>query len=645
MTVDAHQEKLSFQTEVKQLLQLVVHSLYSNKEIFLRELISNASDAADKLRFEALSDPALYEANPDLAIHVAVDKNARTITIRDNGIGMSREEVIDNLGTIAKSGTREFLAKLTGDSKKDAHLIGQFGVGFYSAFIVAGKVTVITRRAGLTAEHGVRWESSGDGEYIIANMEKATRGTDIVLHLKEGEDEFLTEWRLRSIITKYSDHINIPILMPKLSDAEEGKEENKKDKAAQEWETVNKATALWTLPKASITQEQYKEFYKHISHDFAEPLLWAHNKVEGESIDYISVLFVPAHAPMDLWHRDKPHGLKLYVQRVFIMDHVEQFMPYYLRFIRGIIDTSVLPLNISREILQDHPAVAKLRSALTKRVLDLLEKLANEDAEKYSKFWEQFGNVLKEGPAEDFANREKIAKLLRFSSTHADVMQQTVSLEDYVKRMRPEQKKIYYITAETFNAAKSSPQLEIFRKNNIEVLLLNDRIDEWLIGHLSEFAGKSFQSAAKGDLELDELTDNKSEKEQQQAQDKKLAETFGIFIGKVKALLGSQVKDVRLSHRLTFSPACLVRDASALGPQMERLLKAAGQPVEEAKPILELNPEHTLVKRLQAEHDESQLKIWAQILLDQAILSEGGQLQDPAAFVQRINQLWAEMLS
>ncbi|OGT53243.1 MAG: molecular chaperone HtpG [Gammaproteobacteria bacterium RIFCSPHIGHO2_12_FULL_42_13] len=642
MTIDAHQEKLSFQTEVKQLLQLVVHSLYSNKEIFLRELVSNASDAADKLRFEALSDPALYETDPTLSIRVTVDNHARTITISDNGIGMSREEVIDNLGTIAKSGTREFLAKLTGDSKKDAHLIGQFGVGFYSAFIVAEKVTVITRRAGLTPEHGVRWESSGDGEYIIANVQKSVRGTEVTLHLKTGEDDFLSDWRLRNIITKYSDHINIPIMMPKMVALEE-KEQSKP--AELEWETVNRATALWTLPKTSITDEQYKEFYKHLSHDIDDPLLWSHNKVEGDSIDYTSMLFIPSHAPQDLWHRDRQYGLKLYVQRVFIMDHVEQFMPFYLRFIRGIIDTNALPLNISREILQDHPAMTRLRSALTKRVLDLLEKLATDDKDKYAKFWEQFGNVLKEGPAEDFVNRAKIAKLLRFSSTHTDSIQQTITLDDYVNRMKSDQKKIYYITAETFNAAKSSPQLEIFRKNNIEVLLLHDRIDEWLVGHLGEFENKSFQSAAKGNLELEEVAETAAEKEKQQVQDEKLAQTFGSLITKIKTVLGSQVKDVRLSHRLTSSPVCLVRDESALGPQMERLLKAAGQSVEEAKPILELNPDHKLIQRLQAETDESQLETWVQILLDQAVLSEGGQLPDPAAFVQRVNQLWMGMLN
>lgn len=640
MTVSPQQETLSFQAEVKQLLHLVVHSLYSNKEIFLRELISNASDAADKLRFEALSDPALFETDPDLKVKVSFDKEAKTITISDNGIGMSRDEVITNLGTIAKSGTRDFLAQLTGDQKKDSHLIGQFGVGFYSAFIVADKVTVKTRRAGYTAEHGVLWESQGGGDYIINNIEKATRGTEIVLHLKSDEDEFLNDWRLRSTIVKYSDHINLPIMMHKV----EGVNETEKT-VTPEWETVNRATALWVLPKNTIKDDQYIELYKQLSHDFEAPLLWSHNQVEGGNLDYISLLYLPMRAPMDLWNRDRQHGLKLYVQRVFIMDQVEQFMPLYLRFIRGIVDTNALPLNISREILQDNPVIPKLRAALVKRALDMLEKLATDDAEKYTKFWGEFGNVLKEGPAEDFANRARIAKLLRFSSTHTDVATQTVSFEDYVKRMKSNQKKIYYITAENFNAAKSSPQLEVFRKNNIEVILLSDRIDEWLVGHLSEFEGKPLQSVARGDVDLDEVITEQSEKEkeQQQQKDTELKTEFDAVITRIKTILGQQVKDVRLSHRLTSSPACLVTDEQDMGIQLQRLLKAAGQDVAEVKPIFELNPEHQLVAKLKLEQNSERFSDMTQILFEQAVLAEGGQLKDPAAFVQRMNKLLLEL--
>lgn len=635
MVLDAHQEKLSFQAEVKQLLQIVVHSLYSNKEIFLRELVSNASDATDKLRFEALSDPALYESESNLAIRVTFDPKARTITVSDNGIGMSRDEVVENLGTIAKSGTREFLSRITGDQKKDSHLIGQFGVGFYSSFIIADKVTVLTRRAGLGAAHGVCWESTGDGEYTVANVEKQSRGTDIILHLKEGDDEFLNEWRLRNIVTKYSDHLNIPILMLKHTD--DGKE-------TTEWETVNRATALWTLPKSSITDDQYKEFYKHISHDFEDPLAWTHNKIEGGNIEYTSLLYIPAHAPFDLWQRDTQYGLKLYVQRVFIMDQVGQFMPHFLRFVRGVLDTTSLPLNISREILQDHASIPKLRSALVRHVLDLLDRLAKDEPEKYAIFWKEFGTVLKEGPAEDFTNRERIGKLLRFSTTHENSSEQTVSLDDYVKRMKPNQKKIYYITAENVNAAKYSPHLEIFNKNNIEVLLLTDRIDEWVVGHLPEFEGKAFQSVAKGDLELDELiTKDEATKKQEEEKEHEQQKEFDGLLKKIQTILDAQIKEVRLSHRLTTSPACLVRDQNALGPQMERLLKAAGQPVDAAKPILELNPEHLIVRKLHEGLDEERLKEWTHILYDQALLAEGSALSDPAAFVQRINALWIEM--
>ncbi len=634
MTIDARQEKLSFQAEVKQLLHLVVHSLYSNKEIFLRELISNASDATDKLRFEALSDPALYESQPNLAIRVSFDKEARTITISDDGIGMSRDEVVANLGTIAKSGTREFLAQLTGDQKKDSHLIGQFGVGFYSSFIVSDKVTVLTRRAGLGAEHGVSWTSAGDGEYTIENVEKATRGTDIILHLKADEDELLNDWRLRSIITKYSDHINIPILMQK---------RNEEEGATDEWETVNRATALWTLSKSAITDEQYKEFYKHVAHDFEDPLIWTHHKVEGASVDYTTLLYIPGHAPFDLWQRERSQGLKLYVQRVFIMDDAEQFVPQYLRFVRGVLDTTALPLNISREILQDHPVIPKLRSAIVRHVLDLLERMAKEDAEKYATFWKAFGNVLKEGTAEDFANRERIAKLLRFTST-ADYSAQTVSFEDYVNRMKPNQKKIYYINAENVSAANSSPHLEIFRKNDIEVLLLTDKIDEWVVGHTPEFDGKPLQSVAKGDLSLDEIINEnpeakKAEEEKEQVQ----KQEYEALMKSMKDILGDKVLEVRLSHRLTSSPVCLVREQGALGPQMERLLKAAGQAVTEAKPILELNPEHAIIRKLHTGLDETLTKEWVNVLFEQALLAEGSQLEDPAAFVQRMNKLWIDM--
>lgn len=630
----ATQEKLSFQAEVKQLLNIVIHSLYSNKEIFLRELISNGSDATDKLRFEALTDSALYESDSELAIRISYDKDARTITISDNGIGMNRDEVVSNLGTIAKSGTREFLSRLTGDQKKDAHLIGQFGVGFYSAFIVADKVTVTTRRAGMGKEHGVRWESNGDGEYTLDTVEKANRGTDIVLHIKEGEDEFLNTWRLHSIITKYSDHLNLPIYMPKYGED---------DKPTDEWEKVNRATALWTLPKQSVTDDQYKEFYKHIAHDFEDPLAWTQHKIEG-AIDYAALLYIPAHAPFDLFQRDAQHGLKLYVQRVFIMDKVEQFLPFYLRFVRGVLDTNALPLNISREILQDHPSIPKLRSALVRHVLDLLDRLAKDDPLKYATFWKEFGSVLKEGPAEDFANRDRIAKLLRFSTTYADSAEQTVTLDDYVKRMHENQKKIYFITADSLGAAKSSPHLEIFRKNNIEVLLLSDRIDEWLVSHLGEFDGKSLQSVAKGDLQLDEIiSETEEQKQEEEKKEKAQQAEFDDLLKQMQDVLGSEVKEVRLSHRLTTSPACLVHDQHALGPQMERLLKAAGQAVTETKPILELNPDHAIIRKLQEGVPAERLNEWSHILYDQALLAEGGQLRDPASFVKRINQLWMEL--
>ncbi len=643
MTTIPQAETHHFQTEVTQLLQIVIHSLYSNKEIFLRELVSNASDAADKLRFEALSDAALYENESELKIDVSFDEKARTITISDNGIGMSRDEVIDHLGTIAKSGTKAFLERLTGDQKKDAHLIGQFGVGFYSAFIVADKVTVRTRRAGLTKEHGVVRESTGKGDYTVANIEKESRGTDIILSVKADESDFLNDWRLRSIITKYSDHINLPIRMHALPGVEkENTEQNKEENKAQEiklseWEAVNRASALWVNQKNSITEQQYQEHYKHIAHDFEPPLAWAHNQVEGGNLDYISLLYIPAHAPFNLWQPEVQHGLKLYVQRVFIMDKVEQFMPLYLRFVRGVVDTNALPLNISREILQDNPTITKLRHALIKRVLDLLEKIAKEDPAKYATFWKEFGNVLKEGPAEDFANRERIAKLLRFASTDLDTDAQVVSLDDYISRMKADQKKIYYVTADSFNAAKASPHLEIFRKNNIEVLLMSDRIDEWLINHLAEFSGKALQSVAKGDIDLAEI----SKKEEKPAvSEEKQKQEFAEVLKQVKSVLGDKIKEVRLSHRLTSSPSCLVADAADMGLQLQRLLKAAGQEVTESKPIFELNPEHELVQKLSLERNNTtRFDEWTHILFDQAVLAEGGQLKDPAAFVQRMNKL------
>jgi len=652
MTTPSSPETKSFQAEVKQLLQIVVHSLYSNKEIFLRELISNASDASDKLRFEGLTDSKLYESDPDLKIKLSFDEKARTITLSDNGIGMSRDEVIENLGTIAKSGTKEFLSKLTGDQKKDAHLIGQFGVGFYSAFVVADKVTVLTRRAGLPHSEGVMWISSGEGDYVIESAEKATRGTEITLHIREGEDDFLNDWRLRSIVKKYSDHISLPILMQAIPEVQEkegegkgegevGKETSEKTVSAPEWEAVNDATALWTLPKNQITDAQYTDLYKHISHDYETPLVWSHNRVEGGSLDYISLLYIPARAPFDLWNREKQHGLKLYVQRVFIMDQVEHFMPNYLRFVRGIIDTNALPLNISREILQDNATMTKLRNALVKRVLELLDKLAKDDKEKYAKFWENFGNVLKEGPAEDFANREKIAKLLRFSSTHNDAAIQNVSLDDYISRMKPEQKKIYYVTAETYAAAKSSPHLEIFRKNNIEVLLLTDRVDEWFVNHMNEYEGKALQSVAKGDVNLDEIgNETPEQKEEHKKAEEKLKQDFDSVLKQVKEVLGEQIKEVRISHRLTNSPACLVSDDHDMGLQLQRLLKAAGQEVGDVKPILELNPENALVLKLKSETDDDKFNSLTHILFDQAVLTEGGQLKDPASFVERVNHYY-----
>lgn len=615
------QETRGFQSEVKQLLHLMIHSLYSNKEIFLRELISNASDAADKLRFRALSAPELYAGDGELRVRLSFDKEQRTLTIADNGIGMRRDEVIENLGTIAKSGTKAFLESIGSDQAKDSQLIGQFGVGFYSAFIVADKVTVRTRAAGAADDAGVFWESAGEGDYTIADITKETRGTEITLHLREGEDEYLDAWRLRSVIGKYSDHIALPV---------EIESKNEEDDTVT-WEKINKAQALWTRSKADVTDEEYKEFYKHIAHDFTDPLSWSHNRVEGKQ-EYTSLLYIPAQAPWDMWNRDHKHGLKLYVQRVFIMDDAEQFMPNYLRFVRGLIDSNDLPLNVSREILQDSRVTQNLRGALTKRVLQMLDKLAKDDAEGYQKFWQQFGLVLKEGPAEDNGNQEAIAKLLRFASTHGDSSAQTVSLEEYVGRMAEGQEKIYYITADSYAAAKSSPHLELFRKKGIEVLLLSDRIDEWMMSYLTEFDGKPFQSVSKADETLDKLAD---ETEEQKAAEKQLEP----FIERVKTLLGERVKDVRLTHRLTDTPAIVVTDADEMSTQMAKLFAAAGQQAPEVKYIFELNPEHALVKRASDVGDNEHFAEWIDLLLDQALLAERGTLEDPNLFIRRMNKL------
>ncbi|KHS74407.1 heat shock protein 90 [Pectobacterium brasiliense] len=621
------QETRGFQSEVKQLLHLMIHSLYSNKEIFLRELISNASDAADKLRFRALSAPELYAGDGDLRVRVSTDKEKRTLTISDNGIGMSRDEVIDNLGTIAKSGTKAFLESMGSDQVKDSQLIGQFGVGFYSAFIVADKVTVRTRAAGANADQGVYWESAGEGDYTIADITKDDRGTEITLHLREGEDEFLDDWRVRSVISKYSDHIALPVEIEAQTESEEEGGES-----TVSWEKINKAQALWTRSKSEVSDEEYNEFYKHISHDFTDPLSWSHNRVEGKQ-EYTSLLYIPARAPWDMWNRDHKHGLKLYVQRVFIMDDAEQFMPNYLRFVRGLIDSNDLPLNVSREILQDSRVTQNLRNALTKRVLQMLDKLAKDDVEKYQTFWQQFGLVLKEGPAEDGSNREAIAKLLRFATTQSDSSAQTVSLEDYVSRMVEGQDKIYYITADSYAAAKSSPHLELFRKKGIEVLLLSERIDEWMMSYLTEFDGKSFQSVSKADDTLDKLADeeNDAQKEAQKA--------LEPFVERVKTLLGERVKDVRFTYRLTDTPAIVVTDADEMSTQMAKLFAAAGQQAPEVKYIFELNPEHALIKRAADVSDEAEFGEWVELLLDQALLAERGTLDDPNLFIRRMNQL------
>ncbi|WP_116643830.1 molecular chaperone HtpG [Salinivibrio sp. HTSP] len=621
-------EKHQFGSDTSKLLQLMIHSLYSNKEIFLRELVSNASDAADKLRFKALSAPELYENDGDLRVRLSFDSDAGTLTVSDNGIGMSRDDVIANLGTIAKSGTEEFLKELNEDQSKDSNLIGQFGVGFYSAFIVADKVTVCTRAAGLAADEAVQWESTGEGEYTLEPISKAERGTEITLHLKDDEKEFLNDWRLREVIGKYSDHIGIPVEMWTQEKDEEGNETGE-----GKWEQVNKAQALWTRAKSDISADEYKEFYKHVSHDFAEPLTWSHNRVEGKN-DYTSLLYIPSKAPWDLYNREHKHGLKLYVQRVFIMDDASQFMPSYLRFVRGLIDSNDLPLNVSREILQDNKITQSLRGACTKRVLSMLEKLAKNDAEKYQTFWREFGLVMKEGPAEDFSNKEKIAGLLRFASTHEDSAEQTVSLADYVSRMKEEQDKIYYITADSYNAAKHSPHLEQFKAKGIEVILMYDRIDEWLMSYLTEFDGKSFQAITKADLDLSQFDDEEAKAEREETE-----KAFASVIERVKSHLGERVKDVRTTFKLSGTPAVVVTDQFEMGTQMAKLLEAAGQQAPDVKYIFELNPEHDLVKRMADESDEQKFGTWVEMLLGQAMLAEKGSMDDPSDFLASVNQL------
>jgi molecular chaperone HtpG len=626
MTTETQKETLEFQTEVRQLLGLMIHSLYSNKEIFLRELISNASDACDKLRFEALANDALYAGDSDLKIRVSFDKDKRTVTVSDNGSGMSREEVMDNIGTIAKSGTRQFFDSLTGDQSKDMELIGQFGVGFYSSFIVADEVTLITRRANAPADEAVCWVSDGEGSYTLEAVEKQSRGTEVILHLREDEDEFLEAYRLRSIITKYSDHISLPIEMASM---EEGKED--------EFESVNNASALWKCPKREISDDEYKEFYKHVAHDFGEPLVWSHNQVEGTQ-SYTSLLYIPKQAPFDLWDREHRHGIKLYVRRVFIMDDAENLMPQYLRFVRGLVDSDDLPLNVSREILQKNKFIDSIRAASVKKVLGLLESMAKNETEKYADFWEQFGRVIKEGPAEDFANRERIAKLLRFASTHSDSDEQNVSLEDYIGRMQPEQEKIFYVTADSFAAAKNSPHLEVFRKKGIEVLLLHDRVDEWMISHLTEFDGKALVSVAKGELDLGKLRDEDEEKSAKKAETE-----FKDFVKRIQEALVDDVKEVRISHRLTDSPSCLVLEEHEMAVHLQQVMKQAGHALPDTKPMLEVNPDHPLVVHLKDEQDQEKFSEWSHLLFEQALLSEGGKLEDPTAFVKRMNAILVEL--
>ena len=633
MTADVKKETLGFQTEAKQLLHLMIHSLYSNQEIFLRELISNASDAIDKLRFAALADESLLEGQGDYAVQVDVDKDAKTITIADNGIGMSRDDVIEHLGTIAKSGTAAFMENLTGDQQKDSQLIGQFGVGFYSAFIVADRVEVHTRKAGEAADLGVVWESHGESEFSVESKDKETRGTSITLFLKEGCEEFADDFRVRSVIKKYSDHISVPVMMLKPATpaaAEEGEEEAPLEQP--EYEAVNEATALWTRSRSEVSDDEYKEFYKHVSHDFDEPLSWSHNRVEGK-FEYTSLLYLPKRAPFDMWNRDMARGLKLYVQRTFIMDDAEQFLPLYLRFVKGVVDSNDLPLNVSREILQQDAAVDSMRSAVTKRVLDMLGKLAKKEGDEYAEFWKEFGQVLKEGPAEDFANKEKIAKLLRFSTTHTDTEEQSESLEDYVSRMQEAQEKIYYVVAENFNTAKNSPHLEVFRKKGIEVLLLTDRVDDWLMNHMQDFDGKQFQDVARGALDL--ATDSEEEKAEQE----KLEKDSEALVERLGKVLEENVEAVRATTRLTESPACLVVGDHDMGAQMRRIMEAAGQAVPESKPILEINPAHPLLEMLDQEQDEDRFADLASVVFDQANLAEGGQLEDPAAYVSKLNKL------
>ena len=631
MTADVQKETLGFQTEAKQLLHLMIHSLYSNQEIFLRELISNASDAIDKLRFAALSDESLLEGQGEYQVQVDVDKDAKTITISDNGIGMNRDEIVEHLGTIAKSGTAAFLENLTGDQQKDSQLNGQFGVGFYSAFIVADRVEVHSRKAGDAPETGVVWESHGESEFSVEAREKTSRGTSITLFLKEGCEEFAEDFRVRSVIKKYSDHISVPVMMLKpatpVSD-----DEDEQTEETREYEAVNEATALWTRSRTEISDDEYKEFYKHVSHDFDEPLSWSHNKVEGK-FEYTSLLYLPKRAPFDMWNRDMARGLKLYVQRTFIMDDAEQFLPLYLRFVKGVVDSNDLPLNVSREILQQDAAVESMRSAVTKRVLDMLGKLAKKDGEDYATFWKEFGQVLKEGPAEDFANKEKIAKLLRFSSTHTDLEAQDQSLENYVSRMQEGQEKIFYVVAENFNTAKSSPHLEVFRKKGIEVLLLSDRVDDWLMNHLQEFDGKAFQDVARGSLDLG------SDSEEDKAEQEKLEKESEALVERMAKVLEDKVAEVRATTRLTESPACLVVGDFDMGAQMKRIMEAAGQPVPDSKPILEVNPGHPLLTMLDQEQDEERFADLASVVFDQANLAEGGQLEDPAAYVSKLNKL------
>ena len=644
MTVDAHKETLEFKAEVNQVLDLVIRSLYSNKEIFLRELISNASDAAEKLRFEALTDEQLFEDNPELRVRVTVDKDAGTVTVSDNGIGLSRQEVIETIGSIASSGTRRFVEAMAAsqggdtDAATDANLIGQFGVGFYSVFIVADRVTLVSRRAGLTAEHGVRWESDGRGEFTLETIEKPGRGTDVILHLKDDEKEFLDDWRLRSIIGKFSDHIAVPVQMlkPDLGGGDEDEEQTEGDKTP-EWEQVNRGTALWMRSKSELSDDDYKDFYKHISHDFEEPLAWAHNRVEGTN-EYTTLLYLPKRAPWDLWDREQKHGVKLYVRRVFIMDEADKLMPHWLRFVKGVVDSDDLPLNVSREMLQHNRKIDTIRGANVKRVLGLLEAMAKDEPEKYQAFWQEFGRVLKEGPAEDYANRERIGGLLRFATTATDSDEQTVALDTYIERMKDGQDKIYYITADSPAAARHSPHLEVFRKKDVEVLLLSDRVDEWLVTNLHEYKGKHLQSVTKGELDLGELADKEEKEKTEQA-----AKEHGDLLKRLKDSLGDKVDEVRASTRLVDSPACIVVGAHDMSANLARVLKAVGQEAPNMKPTLELNLDHPLVKRLESEQNQARFDDLGLILFDQAQLAEGGQLDDPAAFVGRLNKLMLNM--